>query len=121
MNRSALIAWIAAHYGAKPEYLWARDPDSAAFRHADNQKWFALLMRISRKKLGLPDDAPVDVLNVKCDPLLLGSLQALPGIFPAYHMSKTRWINIALEGSADADTIRSLVTESYALTAPKRR
>lgn len=29
----------------------------------------------------------IDIVNLKCDPVLIGSLQSEKGIFPVYHMS----------------------------------
>ena len=42
-------------------------------------------------------------LNVKCDPLLIGSLRQKPGSFPAYHMSKTQWITAVLDAGRAGD------------------
>ena len=38
----------------------------------------------------------MDVLNVKSDPLLIGSLRGQDGYFPAYHMNKEKWLSIQL-------------------------
>ncbi len=103
-------------YGANAEYPWAKFPGYMVFRHSDNQKWFALVMNISKEKLGLPEKEPIDVLNVKCEPLIIGSLQNEPGFFPAYHMSKTNWITIALDGSVSDEKIKQLLDMSYRLT-----
>ena len=61
----------------------------------------------------------MDVVNVKSDPLLIGSLRQQSGFFPAYHMNKDSWISIALDGSVPADTIMNLVDISYQLTKKK--
>ena len=63
------------------------------------QKWFGLLMSVSPQSLRISGDARIDILNVKCDPLLIGSLRLKPGFFPAYHMNKRHWITIRLDGS----------------------
>ena len=44
-------------------------------------------------KIGLTGEGEVDILNVKCDPILSGSLRMQPGFFPAYHMNKEKWIS----------------------------
>lgn len=62
----------------------------------------------------------MDVLNVKADPVLIGSLLPLPGYFPAYHMNKENWISILL-GESDLDkNIRNLLQMSYELTEEKK-
>ena len=63
----------------------------------------------------------IDVMNLKCDPILIGSLRGEPGIFPAYHMNKDRWLSVALDGSAADDQIRLLLERSYAATLPRPR
>ena len=105
----------------EPDYPWMDTPESAVFRHPGNRKWFALVTTVSRSKLGLPGQQPVDIVNLKCDPLLIGSLRMEPGFYPAYHMNKDNWITAALDGSAPDDTIRMLLEMSYAATAPKLR
>ncbi len=89
------------------------------FRHEQNRKWFALLMSIPGSKLGIPGDQTVDILNLKCDPLLTGSLRREPGFYPAYHMNKETWITAALDGSAEEERIKQLLHMSFYLTAPK--
>ena len=81
-----------------------------------------LLPVLCRQNRGdLPGQQPVDIVNLKCDPLLIGSLRMEPGFYPAYHMNKDNWITAALDGSAPDDTIRMLLEMSYAATAPKLR
>ena len=90
MNREELEAYILNHYSAQPDYPWADMPRAAVFRHAGNRKWFALLMEVPRDKLGLPGTEMLDIVNFKCDPILIASLRGETGIFPAYHMNKVR-------------------------------
>ncbi|UOO80931.1 MmcQ/YjbR family DNA-binding protein [Uruburuella testudinis] len=116
MNRDVLIRHMQEHYAAAPEYLWARWPDYAVFRHGGGRKWFAVLMNIPANKLGLPDSAPVDVLNLKAAPEMVGSLLQLPGIFPAWHMNKEHWVSLLLEGGPNDETIDNLIDDSYLLT-----
>lgn len=70
-------------YGVEPDFPWARFPNHMVFRHEQNRKWFALLMSIPGSKLGIPGDQTVDILNLKCDPLLTRSLRREPGFYPA--------------------------------------
>ena len=57
------------------------------------------------------------VLNVKCDPILIGSLRREPGFLPAYHMSKDSWISILLDGTVPDDRIMPLLSMSYDFVA----
>lgn len=78
-------------------------------------------MKVGRDKLGLPHPGEVDVLNVKCDPILIGSYRTQDGFFPAYHMNKENWLSIVLDEPKLDDSIKELVILSYSLTAPKKR
>ena len=121
MNREELEAYILNHYAIQPDYPWADMPRAAVFRHAGNRKWFALITEVPRDRLGLAGTEPLDVVNFKCDPILISSLRGEPGIFPAYHMNKSSWITAALDGSVPAETIELLLDVSYELTKPKIR
>ena len=124
MTLRELKAYIFDVYSVEPDHPFAMDDVSAVYRHRDNRKWFALTMNVPLRTLGLPGTGNVDILNVKCDPFLIGSLRGTPGFRPAYHMNKNTWITILLDGSAGRDDITALLAMSYDLTgikAKKRR
>ena len=100
---------------------WMKYPSYKVFRHAANRKWFALIMDVQKDKLGLPETGVIDIVNLKCDPILVGTLRNDIGIFPAYHMNKDNWISVALDGSVPEDKVRMLLDISYELTAPKSK
>ena len=121
MKRNELEAFIMETYNAVADYPWRKSPNHEVFRHCSNRKWFALIMDVPKNKLGLQGEKLLDVVNLKCDPILIGSLRGEPGFFPAYHMSKDNWITAALDGSASDDKIKMLLDMSYQATAPKVR
>ena len=121
MDREEVIRYIAGTYGAQPEYLWSDSPDACIFRHRSNRKWFAIIMNVDRAKLGLPGGGSVDIMNMKCGPLLGGSYLGKPGIKPAWHMNKTHWIGALLDGTASEEDIRELLDLSFHLTGKKER
>ncbi len=121
LNRGQLERYISEQYGSAPEHPWMKSPDNTVFRHYGNQKWFALMMRIPRSRLGLSGQEMLDVLNIKCDPLLIGSLLEEKGFFPAYHMSKAKWITVALDGSVADEKIKWLLDMSFEATGPKKK
>lgn len=121
MNKEELIKYIAEVYSTEAEYPWEDSPNNIVFRHYSNKKWFALIMKITKDKLGFREDGVIDVVNLKCDPILIGNLRNEKGIFPAYHMNKTHWITVALDGSADSDRIKWLLDLSYDLTNVKSK
>lgn len=118
--RNQLIAHIAGKYKALPECLWMRYPNYMVFRHSDNQKWFAILMDVPGRKLGLACGEAVDILNVKVsDPLLLDLLVQQEGYLRGYHMNKGSWISILLDGTVPFEEICQRLKESYLATASK--
>ena len=121
MKRDELETLISETYNADADYPWLKYPNYEVFRHSNNQKWFALIMDVPKDKLGLQGTELLDVVNFKCDPILIGSLRGEPGIFPAYHMNKEQWITVALDGSVSDDKIKMLLDMSYQATAPKAR
>ena len=121
MTRDELTRYIFDTYSVEPDYPFPGDNTSAVFRHAGNRKWFALVMNIPAQKLGLPSKNRIDIVNMKCDSVLIGSFRGLPGLFPAYHMNKESWITAALDGSAPDETVKTLLDMSYQATLPKVR
>ena len=116
MNRQELTTYLTDTYGVTGEYLFTRYPNFLVFRHAGNKKWFAVLMDIPRKNLGLTDEGEISVVNLKCDTRLIGSFQEEPGIFPGWHMNKAHWLSVALDGTVEDEKIKFLVDMSFELT-----
>lgn len=121
MDRKTLFDYAEDNYGALPEYLWKRYPDLAVLRHNSNKKWFALVMRITGDKLGLDDNRELDIVNVKCESAVIGSLRSIHGIYAAYHMNKGNWISVAPDSGLEDDFIFHLIDRSYELTKSKIR
>lgn len=121
LDRKNFDKYITETYGTTAEFPWASAPGFAVYRHDSNKKWFAVVMDIPKSKLGFEDEKNISVVNLKCDPLLIGSLVKDDGIFPAYHMNKSYWISVALDGSADDEKIKWLLNLSFGLTKKQLR
>ena len=119
MDRTELEEYIQNNYSAEPDYPWIKYPNYEVFRHNSNKKWFALIMDVPKKRLGLQGEDVLPVVNFKCNPVLLGSLLDGKGFFPAYHMSKANWITVSLDGSVEDEKIKILLNMSFDATAPK--
>ena len=63
-QRERLTQYMQDTYSTQAEYLWADTPDCAVFRHPSSQKWYAAIMTVRSDRLGLPGEAPVDIMNV---------------------------------------------------------
>lgn len=119
MDREAVFQLAKRKYGTEPEYPWK--DRNAVLRHGENQKWYGVVLEVGREKLGIQGDGKVDVLNVKCDPMLIGSLRIKKGFYPAYHMNKEKWISILLEEPETQEMIARLLDLSYGLTQVKKK
>ncbi|PHI41264.1 MmcQ protein [Actinobacillus succinogenes] len=112
--------YVLTQYGSEPEYLWKTYPDYAVLRHTDNRKWYAIVMNVPKSKLGLSGTGAIDIMNIKCSPEILSTFLAQQGVLPAYHMNKSHWMTIRLDGSVDKDTIFFLLNGSFDLTATRQ-
>ena len=119
MNREALDKYIENVYRVTAEFPWLSAPTFAVYRHESNQKWFAVIMEIPKAKLVIDEEGNINVVNLKSDPLLIGSLILDNGIYPAYHMNKNHWITVRLDGSVEKDKIEWLLGLSFELTDKK--
>ncbi len=62
-----IMTRVQEMYENQLEYLWEKSPDTAVLRHEDNQKWYAVLMKISWEKLDKTREGQVEVVNLKHD------------------------------------------------------
>ena len=106
--------------GTSPDYPFDEDFEPAVFRHAGNRKWYALVMRVSRRKFGFDSDEVIDVVNLKLPTEMFGSFGASDGVYPAYHMNKLHWISVLLPDAPD-DVVQFLVNVSFEATKDKRK
>ncbi|AVK61981.1 hypothetical protein C5Z25_09440 [Lactobacillus sp. CBA3605] len=108
-----LIETVKANYHNELEFLWPKFPNNAILRRSDTKKWYALLVKIPQRKLGLDSDEIVTVVDFR-----LADQQSLidqKNYFPAYHMNKQHWFSIILDDRvADAD-LRNYLQLSYDL------
>lgn len=86
------------------------DGNWAVLRHRGNKKGFAFLYEYNHRLQ----------VNVKCLPEWTGFWRGnFDGVIPAYHMNKTHWNTIILDGSVPDGDVKTMIAESYNLTAPK--
>ena len=65
MTRQAFFSFCLSAFGTAPDNPFDDGSVTAVLRHADNRKWFALVMRVSRRKFGLDSDEVIDIVNLK--------------------------------------------------------
>ena len=110
-----LIIYVREKFGDELEFLWEKFPNAAVWRRQDTQKWYALIMEISERKLGLDSDNAVEILNLHGTPDDVKNLLDGEKYFPAYHMNKKSWFTIRLDGSISFDEICMRLDESHRL------
>ncbi len=119
-NARKLIEYVRHTYGDEPEFLWKKFSDNAAIRRADNQKWYAVLLTVSKRKLGLDSDEIAEIVDVRMKPENVVNIVDHQFYFPGWHMNKKNWITIILDGSVDFDEICRRLDDSYQLACAKK-
>ena len=120
MTKQQFISHCLSTYGTSPDYPFDDWMESAALRHTDNRKWYAIVMRVSRRRFGLDSDEEVDVVNLKLPTEMFGSFGAADGVYPAYHMNKLHWISVILPDATD-ELVQFLVNVSFEATKSKKK
>ena len=120
MTRQEFLEYCLGTYGTVPDYPFDDWMESAVLRHADNKKWYAIVLRVSRRKFGIDSDEVIDVVNLKLPLEMFGSFGESDGVYPAYHMNKLHWISVLLPDAPD-DTVRFLTNASFEATRDKRK
>ena len=112
-----IMAQVQEKYGNQLEYLWEKSPDTAVLRHEDNQKWYAVLMRIPWDKLEKGREGLVEAVNLKHDQV--ADLLLNKGIYPAFHMNKRYWISVAFDDTLSDEGVLELIERSWNLISKK--
>ena len=120
MKKQQFLEYCLDTYSTSPDYPFGEDFETAVFRHAGNRKWFAIVMRVSRRKFGFDSDEVIDVVNLKLPTEMFGSFGAADGVYPAYHMNKLHWISVLLPDAPD-DVVQFLVNVSFEATKAKKK
>ena len=120
MTKQEYLKYCADTYGTAADYPFDEDFEAAVLRHTDNRKWYAIVMRVSRRKFGIDSDEVIDVVNLKLPTEMFGSFGASDGVYPAYHMNKLHWISVLLP-DAPADVVAFLTNASFEATKAKSK
>ena len=112
-----IMALVQEKYGNQLEYLWEKSPDTAVLRHEDNQKWYAILMRIPWDRLDKEREGLLEAVNLKHDQV--ADLLSQNGVYPAFHMNKRYWISLPLDDTLTDKKVLELFDRSWFLTSKK--
>ncbi len=118
VTKQQFLEYCRDTYGTVADYPFDEDFETAVLRHTDNRKWYAIVMRVSRRKFGFDSDEVIDVVNLKLPTEMFGSFGAADGVFPAYHMNKLHWVSVLLPNSPN-DVVVFLTNASFEATKSK--
>ena len=120
MTKQAFLDFCFHTYGTSPDYPFEEDFETAVMRHTSNRKWYAIAMKVSRRKFGFDSDEVIDVVNLKLPTEMFGSFGVADGVYPAYHMNKLHWISVLLPDVPE-ETLHFLADVSFEATKEKRK
>ena len=110
-----IIEYVKNKYGDELEFLCEKSPKTAVVRRKNSNKWYAVILTISKRKFNLDSDELVEVINLHNSPEEIKKLMDNKRYFPAYHMNKKHWCTICLDGTVELEKIYRLIDISYKL------
>ena len=120
MTKQSFFNLCLSAHSTTPDYPFEGDFETAVFRHSGSRKWYAIVMRVSRRKFGFDSDEVIDVVNLKLPTEMFGSFGASDGVYPAYHMNKLHWVSVLIPDSPD-DIVEFLLNVSFEATKSKSK
>lgn len=115
IDAQKVIQYVRDTYHDELEFLWPRFPTNAIFRRKDTKKWYAALLVLSKRKLGIASDEAIDIIDLRITPEDIDSVIDNKTFFPGYHMNKKHWYTICLDGSLSIEEIYQRIDISYKL------
>ena len=110
-----IVAYVKNKYGDELEFLWEKSPKNAVVRRKSTNKWYVVLLTISKRKISLNSDEIIEIINLHNNPEEIKKLIDYKKYFPAYHMNKKHWCTICLDGTVNLEEIYKKIDISYEL------
>ena len=110
-----IIEYVKNKYGDELEFLWEKSPKNAVIRRKNSNKWYAVILTLSKRKINLDSDEKIEIINLHNSPKEIEKLIDNKKYFPAYHMNKKHWCTIFLDGTVELEEIYKLIDISYEL------
>lgn len=115
-----IIKYIREKYDDGLEFLWEKYDNNAIWRNKANDKWYGLLLTVSKRKLGIDSDDIVEIIDLRYQKEKVDEIINGKNVYPGYHMNKKSWITIILDDSIAIDEIYDLIDNSYELSSLKK-
>ena len=110
-RKQEVIDFCLTLTGAYEDYPF-HDVNWTIMRHKCNRKMFVAIYEHNENIW----------VNVKCDPNLTYMWRnTFDSVVPAYHMNKTHWNSIILDGSIPDNEIKNMIYDSFELTKCNKR
>ena len=111
ITREDIIKYCLSLQGVYEDYPF-HDDNWTVMRCKQNKKTFAFIYK--------KDD--YIWINVKVAPEWIDFWRnAYESVVPAYHMNKSHWSSVILDGSVPENEIRRMIVESYDMVKPKMK
>lgn len=110
-----IITYVKNKYGDELEFLWEKSPKNAVVRRKSSNKWYVVLLTISKRKISLNSDEIIEIINLHNNPEEIEKIIDYKKYFPAYHMNKKYWCTICLDGTVELKEIYKKIVISYEL------
>ncbi len=105
-EKQEVIAYCLTYQDVYEDYPF-HDPNWCVIRHKKSKRVFAWIFEKDN----------LIWINVKCDPEWREFWRsAYDAVKPAYHLNKTHWNSIVLDGTVPDQEIGRMIEESYRLT-----
>lgn len=111
-----IIKYIKEKYNDELEFLWEKLDETAIWRNKTNNKWYGLMFKLRKNKLGIKSEEITEVINLRFQKEKINEIIDNEFIFPGYHMNKNSWISIKLDNSLKINKIIELIDNSYLLS-----
>lgn len=108
MNIDSLIKHMLTKKGAYKDYPFGEQP---------------LVLKVAGKVFALADERSAQPsVSLKCDPVLAESLrQQYAAVIPGYHLNKTHWNTVRLDGTVPDEDLKAMADHSYDAVVSKLR
>lgn len=111
-----IIEYVKGKYNDELEYLWENFENTAIVRNKQNNKWYALIVKLSEEKIGINSDKIVEIIDLRYQKDETEKVIDNQKVFPGYHMNKKSWITIKLDNTVATKEICDLIDNSYQLS-----
>ena len=115
-----IIKYIKEKYNDELEFLWEKFDNNAIWRNKINQKWYGLLLTVTKDKLKINSNINtneiIEIIDLRYPKGENLNIVDNEKFFLGYHMNKNSWITLILDGRVETDTIKKLIDNSYNLS-----